>query len=58
MASLRGALFLVVLLGAVVHCHGHTFVHPLSLIKFHKAMVEIGKYKLLNIPSVSQQGFL
>ena len=53
MAPLRVTLFLAVLLGTLVPCHGHKFVHPLSLISFHKATVKLGESATLNLASLS-----
>ena len=47
MAPLLAPLFLAVLLGTLVPCQGHEFVHPLSLISFHKATVKLGELATL-----------
>ena len=51
MAPLLTPLFLAVLLGTLVPCQGHKFVHPLSLISFHKAIVKLGECVALNTAS-------
>ena len=55
MAPLPAPLLLVVLLGTLVPCHGHKFVHPLSLISFHKATVKLGECAALKLCQTSIQ---
>ena len=55
MAPLPAPLLLVVLLGTLVPCHGHKFVHPLSLISFHKATVKLSECAALKLCQTSIQ---